>query len=164
MSRYIEYICTTRGVPMCTLASREPRAASREGTGAWRALYNGLLARLPSSVLKKFGLPTIREMWIIFVSLTTVVASLRPNFLFRQPPPGRDWSATAFFNTISNIFKTCNTVSFKELHPLLLVSTPFQTNKINIRLSVIFIKLILLDARGICLFPWRDTITCYLTG
>lgn len=45
-------------------------------------------------------------------------------------------------------FQNFNTVSFKELHPLLLVSTPFQTNKINIRLSVIFIKLILLHARG----------------
>lgn len=36
MSRYIEYICTTRGVPMCTLASREPRAASCEPRGDWR--------------------------------------------------------------------------------------------------------------------------------
>lgn len=58
-----------------------------------------------------------------------------PTFFFRHRPVGV-FGDRHFERTFqANIFKT-STVSFKELHPLLLVSIPFQTNKINIRLSV----------------------------
>lgn len=72
---------------------------------------------------------------------------LRPHFLFgthrpvgfRQPPK-RHFQ--------SNIFKTSTQLRFKELHPLLLVSIPFQTNKINIRLGVKSLLDLILHPRG----------------
>lgn len=108
-----------------------------------RKIKNMICARLESCGRQASGgpIPGPADSIIFFAlrhlpTFSEIFASA-PTCSFRHPPAGRDFRQPPFRKDFSiKHFQNFNTVSFKELHPLLLVSIPFQTNKINIRLSV----------------------------
>lgn len=102
---------------------------------------------------RDFSLQCLRKAWASYLAANAIIFfALRQagaggcmtrttgRARFRRAPFRKDFSIKHFQNF--------NTVSFKELHPLLLVSIPFQTNKINIRLSVKSLLELVLHPRG----------------